>query len=200
MRLFQHVRIPLISHATQISSKMVRTRKLIPHLLIPDFFGKRIPITDRTTGLVCEAQIFIAVLDVSNLTDAEPAWKVCPDGSAACACSASGERALACWLRPKSQERRAQDLVLRSRGQPLSWRHGCTLRWRHPASAALLPEGAKVEAAGAASLSLCDVERMRRRGDGLGRHRERTKWTVRPQRTPHPRREAMAAKFAKERL
>jgi transposase len=39
-----------------------------------DFSGKKIPITDPTTGLVREAEIFVAVLGASNLTYAEATW------------------------------------------------------------------------------------------------------------------------------
>ncbi len=39
-----------------------------------DFSGKKIPITDPTTGVVREAEIFVAVLGASNLTYAEATW------------------------------------------------------------------------------------------------------------------------------
>ena len=39
-----------------------------------DFSGKRIQIADPTTGMVREAEIFVAVLGASNLTYAEATW------------------------------------------------------------------------------------------------------------------------------
>ena len=39
-----------------------------------DFSGKRIPIIDPVTGVVREAEIFVAVLGASNLTYAEATW------------------------------------------------------------------------------------------------------------------------------
>src|SRR5277367_4393934 len=39
-----------------------------------DFSGKRVPIIDPATGVIREAEIFVAVLGASNLTYAEAAW------------------------------------------------------------------------------------------------------------------------------
>ena len=108
-----------------------------------DFSGKKIPITDPTTGVMREAEIFVAVLGASNLTYAEATW------TQAFARMDRRARAhvplLGCELPPagarQSQERREQGLILRSRGQPQLWCNGCTLRCRHPASTAASPEG-----------------------------------------------------------
>ena len=108
-----------------------------------DFSGKKIPIIDPTTGVVREAEIFVAVLGASNLTYAEATWTQGLPGLDRRACA--HVPLLGCELPPagarQSQERRAQGLVLRSRGQPQLWCHGCTLWCRHPASTAVSPEG-----------------------------------------------------------
>ena len=39
-----------------------------------DYSGKRVPIVDPTTGVVTEAEIFVAVLGASSLTYAEATW------------------------------------------------------------------------------------------------------------------------------
>ena len=61
--------------------------------LFVDYAGQTIGITDRLTGLVRQAQIFVAVLGASNYTYAEATWtQALPDwlGSPTCArCSSS---------------------------------------------------------------------------------------------------------------
>jgi transposase len=39
-----------------------------------DYSGKKIPIVDRTTGEIREAEIFVAVLGASSFTYAEATW------------------------------------------------------------------------------------------------------------------------------
>ena len=39
-----------------------------------DYSGKKVPIVDPVTGVVREAEIFVAVLGASNLTYAEATW------------------------------------------------------------------------------------------------------------------------------
>jgi len=39
-----------------------------------DYAGQTIPVTDRKTGEVREAQVFVAVLGASSYTDAEATW------------------------------------------------------------------------------------------------------------------------------
>ena len=49
-----------------------------------DYSGKRIGIADPTTGEICEAEIFVAVLGASNLTYAEATWtQTLPDWTGA---------------------------------------------------------------------------------------------------------------------
>ena len=42
--------------------------------LFVDYAGQTMPVIDRTTGEVCQAQIFVAVLGASNYTYAEATW------------------------------------------------------------------------------------------------------------------------------
>ncbi len=57
-----------------------------------DYSGKKVGIVDSTTGIVREAEIFVAVLGASSLTYAEATWtQTLPDwiGARMSACSAS---------------------------------------------------------------------------------------------------------------
>jgi hypothetical protein len=108
-----------------------------------DFSGKKIPITDPTTGVVREAEIFVAVPGRVQSHLCRGDLDAGSDGMDRRA--RAHVPLLGCELPPagarQSQERRAQGLVLRSRGKPQLWRHGCTLLCRHPASTAVSPEG-----------------------------------------------------------
>lgn len=42
--------------------------------LFVDYAGQTMPVIDRTTGEVRQAQVFIAVLGAENYTDAEASW------------------------------------------------------------------------------------------------------------------------------
>ena len=39
-----------------------------------DYAGHTVPVVDRETGEVCQAQVFVAVLGASNYTFAEATW------------------------------------------------------------------------------------------------------------------------------
>jgi len=42
--------------------------------LFVDYSGKKVPIVDRKTGEIREAELFLGVLGASNLTFAEATW------------------------------------------------------------------------------------------------------------------------------
>ena len=55
-----------------------------------DYSGKKVPIVDPVTGVVREAEVFVAVLGASERCRGRPGPRPCPTGlGRTCACSAS---------------------------------------------------------------------------------------------------------------
>ena len=121
-----------------------------------DYSGKRVPIVDPVTGVVREAEIFVAVLGASSLTYAEATWsQTLPDWIGAHvrlfgflggvprlvvpppATPSRLRRAepLAGSAR-QLEERGQQGVLLRSGDQPLLWHDGPPLRHRRAAGPA----------------------------------------------------------------
>ena len=100
-----------------------------------DYSGKKVRIVDPVTGVVREAEIFVAVLGASNLTYAEATWtQTLPDwiGAHVRLFRFLGRRPAPGRAR-QSEERGPQGLVLRSRDQPQLRHDGGPLRRRRPA-------------------------------------------------------------------
>src|SRR4051812_9735336 len=55
-------------------SPVMRQHHVAGDKVFVDYSGKKISIVDPTTGEVCEAEVFIAVLGASNYTYAEASW------------------------------------------------------------------------------------------------------------------------------
>ena len=99
-----------------------------------DYSGKKVPIVDPDTGVVREAEIFVAVLGASSLTYAEATWsQALPDWIGAHVRLFRFLRRAAPHRARQPEERHPQGLVLRPRDQPQLRHDGGPLRRRRAA-------------------------------------------------------------------